>query len=66
MLGVELFANKSEAMDYYKSFVINFKEFVPDMATSVKYFVISTDNLKTMMREMEEGTYMVFFEKIYL
>ena len=66
MLGVELFANKSEAMDYYKSFVINFKEFVPDMATKVKYFVISTENLKTLMREMEEGTYMVFFEKIYL
>lgn len=66
MLGVELFANKSEAMDYYKSFVINFKEFVPDMATKVKYFVISTENLKTLMREMEEGTYLVFFEKIYL
>lgn len=66
MLGVEVFANKSEALDYYKSFTLNFKEFLPDLGPSVKFFIISSDNIKTMMREMEEGTYISFFEKMYL
>lgn len=66
MLGVEIFANKSDAMDYYKSFSLNFKEFIPDLSPSVKFFIISSENLKTMMREMEEGTYVTFFEKMYL
>ncbi|MFM9945831.1 MAG: tetratricopeptide repeat protein [Bacteroidia bacterium] len=66
MLSVEIFANKSEALEYYKSFSLNFKEFIPDMAPTVKFFVISTDNIKTLLREMEESTYLTFFEKMYL
>lgn len=66
MLGVELFANKSDAMDYYKSFTLNFKEFAPDLSPSAKFFIISSENLKTLMREMDEGTYLTFFEKMYL
>ena len=66
MLGVEMFANKAEALEYYKSFKNNFKEFVPDMPPSVKYFFITTENFKTLLREMEETSYLEFFEKMYL
>jgi len=66
MLGVEQFINKSEALDYYKSFNTNIKEFLPEMDVSIKIFIISNDNLKTLMREMEEGTYLEFFKKVYL
>jgi len=66
MTGVELFNDKAEAMSYYKSFVNNFKEFVPDFAASkVKYFIISTENFKTLLREMSETGYITFFEKLY-
>ena len=65
-LVVEVFTDKTEAMEYYKSFKNNFKEFIPDMAPSVKFFLISSENIKTLFREMEETGYLEFFEKMYL
>ena len=65
MLGVELFENKSSALEYYKSFTINFKEFMPSMPEDVKFFVVSSENFLTLIREMDEKEYLAFFEKMY-
>ncbi len=66
MLGVEMFDNKTDAMQYYASFLTHFKEFIPELNPSVKYFTVSVDNLKALLREMEEANYLAFFEKMYL
>jgi tetratricopeptide (TPR) repeat protein len=65
MLGVELFANKAEALEFYKSFSLNFKEFIPDLPPEFNYFIITSDNFKTLMREMKEDEYLTFFKKMY-
>ncbi len=66
MLGVELFDNKSDAMKYYAMFLAHFNEFVPELNPSFKYFAVSSDNLKSLLREMELLGYLEFFEKMYL
>jgi tetratricopeptide (TPR) repeat protein len=66
MLAIESFSNKSEATEYYKTFALNFSEFMPNLSPNIKYFTISTDNFKSLMREMEEKPYIDFFEKMYL
>ncbi|MCC6722333.1 MAG: tetratricopeptide repeat protein [Bacteroidia bacterium] len=65
MLGVELFENKSTALEYYKSFSINFKEFMSPMPSEAKFFVISSENFLTLIREMNDAEYISFFEKMY-
>ena len=65
MLGIELFANKAEALEFYKSFALNFKEFIPDLSPDFNYFIITSDNFKTLMREMKEDDYLAFFKKMY-
>ena len=65
MLAIELFDNKTKALEYYKSFTTNFKEFLPELSPTNKYFVVSTENMKTLLKELDSGTYLEFFEKIY-
>jgi tetratricopeptide (TPR) repeat protein len=66
MVGVEVFTDKDAALEYYKSFVANFKEFVPDMEPDVNFFIISSENFKTLLKEMDATEYVVFFKKLYL
>lgn len=65
MLGIELFDNKSSSLEYYKSFTINFKEFMPSIPEDVSFFVISSENFLTLIREMDEKEYLDFFSKMY-
>lgn len=66
LLSVEIFSNKAAGLDFYNGFNTRFKEFLPDLPENVAYFIISSDNFKTLLREMNEADYLAFFKKIYL
>lgn len=65
LLGIEMFENKSTSLEYYKSFKINFKEFMSIIPEDVSFFVISSENFLTLIRELDEKEYLEFFEKMY-
>ena len=66
MLSVEIFGDKTIGLEYYQNFGLNFKEFVSDLPEATPYFIISSENFKTLLREMDETGYLTFFKKLYL
>ena len=66
MLSVEIFGDKTIGLEFYRNFTQNFKEFVPDLPATTPYFIISSENFKTLLREMDETGYLSFFKKLYL